>query len=363
MPFRYNREPEPIAASKGLFLIPGYEENGGVVDSRGDTVLPFKYLYIECSNNAYIRYWCKNDIPSRLVYTKVEMRDDTLADGKIRQVPQTYLEGCLDENCNEVLPPVYRKINVGHSVILVIDTNGYEGLADYSGRWLVAPDPQYEFGMIYGSFHTTIVDKKSKRVGLLSVEGDVLLPVIYQSIDDSYELVNNILLQDTFGLWSIVDTRLQPLTPHRYKELVNLGEMDISDIYWGLLPDGTSELIDTAGNVIQIDPPVLFQDIIPFLFPVVFVDGALQLVNPSGKLLPQRYKASHGGPNSLVSVSADSLHWGVVDRNGKVVVPLRYSAADVNDDGVIFTRRPSGKIDVFSREGEKLLTCRAFHYF
>lgn len=338
LPFKYDVEPFPTPNSEGLFLISYEDKPGGVINSQDVPVIPFQYRKL--AFNELSEY--STDIPPRLTY-----------------ITHSGLSGCLNEYGRKINLPEYKNIDFTGKVILVTDTLGRQGLMDYDGHWLRKPDSQYTYSTTYyyNDLYVTITERRTHLKGLVGDDGQIILPVRYTEIDLIYP--NRFGLKNTSGLYCMTDPQFRELTPHRYKELYNLEDMYISNWFWGVLPDSTAEILDTLGHIVKTDPPLHFDiDHTPYFFPLVEVDNKWQIVGPDGKLLPKRYsEASCYWSESLFSVSVDSLHWGIVDRKGRVIVPMRYTSADANDDDIIFARRTSGEVDVFNGKGRKLLTC------
>ncbi|MCR4965958.1 MAG: WG repeat-containing protein [Bacteroidales bacterium] len=347
VPFIYDLRPEFIPHTKDLFIISQNGRAGGVINSKGDTILPFQYLDLR----EVVPYYDVIVDPVLLVFTLGEMRD-----GKMHFRKGRHLEGCVDLNGNVVIPPIYRSISFWSKGLIVTDTNDREGLMDFSGHWIYPLNSQYRLESYYSDFNVSIIDKNTKLEGLLNDDGTIALPILYRHILPSF--FNQVLLQDTAGLWAMADSNYHLLTPHRYKELFNLSELDVSDYYVGVLPDESSEVLDTLGHVLTFDPPLHFKDNTPYEYPLFFEDSVWRLITPSGKVLPERYsEASHFWSSTLMSVATDSLHAGIVDLNGRVVVPLRYLTASADEDRFILARRKSGKVDVFSGTGKRLCSC------
>ena len=336
--FYYDVEPLPIPNTQELFLISYKDKPSGVVNRLRETVIPFHYHNLALNELSEF----SADIPPRLTYTA-----------------HSGLKGCLNEYGRKIIPPEYKRIDFTEKLIIVTDTLGRQGLMDYDGHWLRKPDSQYTYSTTYyyNDLYVTITERRTHLKGLVGDDGQIILPVRYTEIDLIYP--NRFGLKNTSGLYCMTDPQFRELTPHRYKELYNLEDMYISDWFWGVLPDSTAEILDTLGHIVKTDPPLHFDiDHTPYFFPLVEVDNKWQIVGPDGKLLPKRYsEASCYWSESLFSVSIDSLHWGIVDRKGRVIVPMRYTSADANDDDIIFARRTSGEVDVFNGKGRKLLTC------
>jgi len=334
--FYYDVEPLPIPNTQELFLISYKDKPSGVVNRLRETVIPFHYHNLALNELSEF----SADIPPRLTYTA-----------------HSGLKGCLNEYGRKIIPPEYKRIDFTEKLIIVTDTLGRQGLMDYDGHWLREPDSQYTYDIIWYDFNVAITERRTHLQGLVGDDGQIVLPIRYQDIQPMYP--NVVRLQNTSGLYALADAQFRELTPHRYKELFNICDMHYTDWFMGILPDSSAEILDTLGHIVKTDPPIQFdKDHSPYEFPLVEVDGAWQLVGPNGKLLPKRYsEASHYWSESLFSVAVDSLHWGIVDRKGRVVVPMRYVAADANGDDLIFARRASGEVDVFNGKGRKLLTC------
>ncbi len=359
LPYRYDARPKPISNSGGLFLVCGDNKPGGVVNSKGDTVLPFRYPNLSELKNYYNN---KTDNSLLLSYTVVKTSDSDETTSNRAKRKET-LRGLLDLNCREVLAPVYQELFCANNMVIVTDTNDYEGLMDLKGKWIRPISPLYTYDCDWSDFYMSITERRTLLKGLLSDDGKIVLPIEYQVVYPLYTTDGLIIAKDRSGLWGIMDSQFRLLIPHRYTELNELGELGAFSYYYGVLQDGRVEIIDIAGRVVAMDTAIRFdKDNIPYLYPLVYVDSAWRLVEPTGKLLPQRYSdASNYWSSTLMSVATDSLHHGIVDLWGNVVVPLRYVEADADGDDIIFARRPSGKVEVFNGKGRKLLSCWGAH--
>lgn len=359
LPYRYDARPKPIANSGGLFVVCGDDRSGGVVNSKGDTVVPFRYLNL--SEFGYSDFG-KTGSPPLLIYS-VEKTTNNGETSSNRTKRKQILSGLLDLNGREVLAPVYKNLFCGDNAIIVTDTNDYEGVMDFKGEWIRPISPLYTYDNYCDDFYVSIKDRRTRLEGLISDDGNIVLPIEYQEVRPLYSTKGLIEAKDRSGLWGLMDTHFRVLIPHRYTELNALGELGDSYYFYGVMRDGRVEIIDTAGRVVAMDTTIHFDnDNLPYLYPLVYVDNAWRLVDPMGKLLPQRYsEASNYWSSTLMSVATDSLHHGVVDLWGNVVVPLRYVEADADGDDVILARCPSGKVEVFNGKGRKLLSCWGAH--
>ena len=341
LPYRYDARPKPIANSGGLFVVCGDDRPGGVVNSKGDTVVPFRYPNL--SEFGYFDFG-KTGSPSLLSYS-VEKTPNSGETSSNRTKWKQMLRGLLDLNGREVLAPVYKSLFCGcDNAIIVTDTNDYEGVMDFKGEWIRPISPLYIYDNYYGDF-VPIKERRTHLEGLMSADGSLVLPIEYQKAWPLYPVEGLFKVKDRSGLWGI------------------MGELVDSYYFYGVMRDGRVEIIDTAGHVVTMDTTIHFDnDNLPYLYPLVYVDSAWRLVDPTGKLLPQRYsEASNYWSSTLMSVATDSLHHGVVDLWGNVVVPLRYVEADADGDDVILARCPSGKVEVFNGKGRKLLSCWGAH--
>lgn len=359
LPYRYDARPKPIANSGGLFVVCGDDRPGGVVNSKGDTVVPFRYLNLSEFGNFDFG---KTGSSPLLIYS-VEKTTNNGETSSNRTKRKQILSGLLDLNGREVLAPVYKNLFCGDNAIIVTDTNDYEGVMDFKGEWIRPISPLYTYDNYYDDFYVSIKERRTRLEGLISDDGNIVLSIEYQEVRPLYSTKGLIEAKDRSGLWGLMDTHFRVLIPHRYTELNALGELGDSYYFYGVMRDGRVEIIDTAGRVVAMDTTIHFDnDNLPYLYPLVYVDSAWRLVDPMGKLLPQRYsEASNYWSSTLMSVATDSLHHGVVDLWGNVVVPLRYVEADADGDDVILARCPSGKVEVFNGKGRKLLSCWGAH--
>lgn len=359
LPYRYDARPEPISNSGGLFVVCGDDKPGGVVNSKGDTVVPFRYPNL--SEFGYSDFG-KTGSSSLLSYS-VEKTPNSGETSSNRTKWKQMLRGLLDLNGREVLAPVYKSLFCGcDNAIIVTDTNDYEGVMDFKGEWIRPISPLYLYDHYYGDF-VPIKERRTHLEGLMSADGSLVLPIEYQEAWPLYPVEGLFKVKDRSGLWGIMDAHSRMLIPHRYTKLSELSELGYSYYFYGVLRDGQVEIIDTAGRVVAMDTAIHFDNVnLLFLYPLVYVDSAWRLVDPTGKLLPQRYSdASNNWSSTLMSVATDSLHHGIVDLWGNEVIPLRYVEADADGDDVILARCPSGKVEVFNGKGRKLLSCWGAH--
>ena len=356
LPYRYDARPEPISNSGGLFVVCGDDRPGGVINSKGDTVVPFRYLNL---SEFGISDFGKTSSSSLLSYS-VEKTPNSGETSSNRTKRKQMLEGLLDLNGREVLAPVYKSLLCGcDNAIIVTDTNDYEGVMNFKGEWIRPISSLYTYDNYWWDFNMSITERRTRLKGLISDDGNIVLPIEYQEAWPLYSTKGLIEAKDRSGLSGIMDAQFRLLIPHRYTELNELGELGGSGYFCGVLRDGRVEIIDTAGRVVSMDPAIHFDhDNLPYSYPLVYVDSAWRLVDPTGKLLPQRYSdASNYWSSTLMSVATDSQHHGIVDLWGNVVIPLRYVEADADGDDVILARCPSGKVEVFNGKGRKLLSC------
>jgi len=355
LPYRYDARPKPISNSGGLFLVCGDNKPGGVVNSKGDTVVPFHYPNL---SEFGISYLTNTSTSSLLSYSVVKTSDSDETTSNRPKRKQT-LSGLLDLNGREVLAPVYKELFCTNNRVIVTDTNGYEGLMDFTGKWIRPISPLYTYDKYYYDFYVSIKERRTHLTGLISDDGDIVLPIEYQEVWPSHPSGELVRVKDRSGLWGIMDAQFRLLIPHRYTELSELGELGDSYYFYGVLRDGQVEIIDATGHIVAMDTAIHFKKYDDFYqYPLLYLDGVWRLVDPTGKLLPQCYSdASNYWSSTLMSVATDSLHHGIVDLWGNVVVPLRYVEADADGDDIIFARRPSGKVEVFNGKGRKLLSC------
>ncbi len=95
VPFIYDLMPRPITHSQDLLIVSKNGRAGGVINSKGDTILPFQYLDLQES----VPYYDVVTDPTLLVFTLGEMRDGVM---QYRKGP--HLEGCVDLKGNVVIP-------------------------------------------------------------------------------------------------------------------------------------------------------------------------------------------------------------------------------------------------------------------
>lgn len=107
-----------------------------------------------------------------------------------------------------------------------------------------------------------------------------------------------------------------------------------------------------------------------FLFPaaaqrevrlLVWQDSLFGLIDGRGQtVLPCEYEdlTPYNQYREGYIVAKRNGLWGILDWNGQPLVPFRYTEIAISHIGLIYARRPSGKVDVLSfKGGRKILSC------
>ena len=371
LPFVYTEAPQPLPNTPGWILVwDSTRHVSEVLDGQGQRPV-FRFPYYINSINFDITYFAPDDTTNRNLPIVMTYHTDK------------GLMGCIDVYGNEVLPPVYRRINVNCQMIVVTDTLKRTGLMildtiadDKRGqpggaptaRWIHQPSNEYSnyYQYWYMNIQCILFEKRdSKLKGLLSYDGREILPPIYKNIYIDY-FSKKVTLQDSTGMFACADEQCRPLTSHRYTSAIWHNPYRI---FVGETTDSVIELVDTLGHVFQRIRPYNSED--TWLFPFVSVDSSTyQMVTASGKLLPHRFDYNEllwslqeeMVNTELISYSPDGKRYGVIDTSGRYIVKPRYwsTAADVWS-GAIFARRPSSKVDVFDSTGRLICSCWGVH--
>ncbi len=323
-----------LAAIYDEILSDGFQykviKNGkmGIIDGNGKELVPvcfenilyhknFDYQQLQKNGKWSILNWTKND-PCNPVKSYDQIENITL----FFVCRDSLKYGLLDFDGKEILPSEYDFMSPFFSKFLgtiLVGKNGKVGLTkvDSSGNTTVKVPMEYHdvwveqsthklkvklndkidyffnnqtlFNLAYNDviYHEKIdrcMVKKGKKWGMVSTEGELIIPIIYTKIH-------------------IMD---------KYQFLVQKGTK------WGVVSSTGTELIPAIYDEFDFRPKKNF-----FFVRKKGLWGIISL--RGGVILPPKYEDMYALPNRKFLVQSKGL-WGIVGPGGRVIVPLIYSS-------------------------------------
>jgi len=203
---------------------------------------------------------------------------------------------------------------------------------------------------------------------LYSSEGKLILNPIYKFIESHDDMNNEFIVvskdNEKFGLTDLKGNRLLDLKYQRIldfrKYLLLVCEFNKDSVF-------NKRIIDTAQNII-LDGKILHAYIYGFVedYPydsthVLYLqakkDGKFALFANTGRQISDFiFEGLLQSRDGLVMVrlSYAGSTCGIIDKNNKTIVPFKYSAAGVADNGTISTHSEDGNMYYFDSTGKEI---------
>lgn len=269
----------------------------GLVDYEGNVIIPFEYDYVSVTsigNNKFItvkkdgKWGCVDDkgnvsVPFEYDYiSSVE----SIEDSKLLKLQKNGKWGCVDDEWNVVFPFEYDSLSVDHfgdGKIVKVEKDGKYGYCNARGE-VVIPIMYDDISGSWNSDVEAIVEINDKY-GVINSHNQMVLPIEYERVridpDNIYRAKKN-------GLWGVIDKYGNVVFPFKYRDL---GRFDENGLAWAC---------DDSG-----------------LYGYVYRDGNV--------LIPFRYHEARDFVGQYAVVGMGRNERGLIDKNGRVVVPLKYS--------------------------------------
>lgn len=235
-----------------------------------------------------------------------------------------------------------------HEGMAAVKRGDLYGFADESGDLVIAP--QYELVSRFSEGVCAV--KKDGKVGYIDKTGAVVIPLMY---DGAFNFHNGITLVQLDGKNGLVNKKNAVVLPIKY-DYIDPPMPDFHFIRAGMLePVKSLGLYDARGREL-VPPQYEYIDIrAGSAVAMVQKDGKWGLVNRQGKLLvPCRYDGINCG-EGLCEVKMNDL-WGCMDTLGKMILPAEYKHVSVlENNGGIIAKQPQGKSAFFDTKGKIII--------
>lgn len=279
-------------------------EKWGAVNERGEWMFDVEYdkIKVRYEGGHFLRKngkmgFCnsKGIITIDFLYDELENYNSSWNGAKAK-VDNKW--GYVDEEGNVVVPIEYDDVYLNdHGMIRVKkdDKYGFYNIKD----GLTIP---IEYDEAYGfasSHQNETVAKRSKTWGVINTQNESVLPFEYDSISID---APNVYRVKKNGLSGIIDKEGKVLFPFKYKDL---GAFDKNNITYAQNSDGLYGYIDKEDHL----------------------------------LIPFSYRYAKNFEEKYAEVSMEWNKVGVIDKNGKVVVPLQFCHVHIYWDDIVIVEK------------------------
>lgn len=236
--------------------------------------------------------------------------------------------GVVDENGNDIVPPIYDYINEFYFNLAKVELCDRKGVINYNGDEVVKCEyddviiPEY----FISSKNRPIIVRNNRKFGVICENGELLLPIKYSCIDF---LGENMLLVSDNDNDIVFDFEGNPITK-TYRRITYFSENLIQ-----VLSTNGSGLINNLGE--EVAPPIYYwiDSIKHGLAMVHSNDGNYGFLDETGNIVvPAIYSQVRVFDKDLILVSLNRKY-GLLDRNGNKVTDIIYDRISYFNSEVI----------------------------
>lgn len=332
----------------------------GVVDSKGEIIVPFEYEYIRPSEDRNGLYSAKKGglwgVIDTVGKTVIPFRYAEPPYFRAQYIMITFDRekyGAIDYCGNQIVPPEYCYVNSGDNGIIYAEKDSVFHIFDLSGREILPP---VYTGVDYYT-EKLIPVRLNEKWGLVDTDNNTVLPFEFDGIHSTYRLGSDFLMAYKCRVeyvdgceickyeTSVYNTRMEKVTGGIYDDHLSFGKFH-PDSMLLVRKNGKMGLIKLDGRDTEIIPPIY--KYIDFyrngLGIIQNFDGMYALVLNSGEITPFIYSyatISYPSEKETFEVFQEDLidgkpansRRGTIDRHGRVIDSLR-SKLEFYIDGI-----------------------------
>ncbi len=293
-------------------------KKNGVIDSKGNIIIPFEYSGISKNKNQFIA--TQNNQKRLLDYYGKPLLKNSYEDlyylsQKYIKIKSNGLYGILKLNGEELFPAEYEEINHYSSQDwFLLNQNGKTVIKDNEGKRV--------FGKQYTSitkldydFKYILAEKKGKY-GIINKYNDIVAPFIFDAVNKEYD--NRLFTVQENGKWGIYSILFDAYIVKPEYDAIQ----KVSSGYYVLDKTTTRTFINLLSNK-KVD-------------------------------FSNYDKINNYVSYNIVRVENNNLKGGVDVNSGKLIIPLKYDYLDISSN-YIKARLPNTKLsDVYDTKGKLL---------
>lgn len=312
----------------------------GAIDFNGKEIIPITYDRLRYFKNHFI---CLNgatyfffDKKGKLLishsydfdqYGGMNFEFDSLFSGDAVKVWKNNKVGLLNSDGDEIIPPKFDNIqDPMTNKFILVSLNGKTGIYDRSGNKIHEVDlDEIRLVDVNEKVITKAIIKKANMYGLINLaNGDIILPVIYNNIQEVYSGISKtwnyaVTINGKMGLLDSMGNVLIPIS-YALKENFSF------QIYPDCKKESMLYCVTLGDKVGMVDEdskeriPVIYESIGDFYSGYAYVkrNGKFGFLDLKGnEVIPCKYEELGGVKDGLIEVRVNHRLIGYIDFNGK----------------------------------------------
>lgn len=236
----------------------------------------------------------------------------------------------------------------------IVEKNGNKGIIDSIGN--IISDFQWEWIEPFADIEMPTRIKKDNKFGLISREGNIVVPPVYDALGDFHEGLALAANEDKYGF---INIKADTIIPFNYNfSQTALKESFFKNGYAKVYQKGKTGLIDSLGNRIF---PAIFDDLGYFsgtLIPVSknnkwgYADRKVNLV------IPYNFESAENFVNGFALVKRNGK-FGMIDSSGIAVIPFMYNEITPLDSNLFLVKDTA--FGLINKENQQVLALEFAH--
>ena len=321
----------------GVFDMNLDDDKYGIIDNKGNTILDFEYDYVhetengsfEVKKNGYYGYvdiTGKEIIPIK--YKRIEFASENFV--ALSKDGQKW--GYVTTDGKFLTPFNYTSAGHFKNGYAVVEINNKSGVIDNTGKLIIKPKYDHISVAPNGLFEVSI----NNKIGFLNSKGKAVVPVVYKSVNSNKMYEEGLVaIQNEDSMWGFLDGNGKVAIPFIYSEARNF----VNGVAY-VVKDDKSFYIDKTGK-----------ETLPFN-----IDSSKNKDLLSKLKIYDKYYYNNGA----FYVEKDGYH-GVLDMSGNIVVPLKYDRVYVVENGLYKVENSNNRYLFYDKSG-KLITNTPYDY-
>ncbi len=324
----------------------------GLIDTAGKLVYPVEYDQISVDENSMLanRFFISKDKLKGMFILGVEKRIPIAYDYFQRDGTNLIVAGkgrelsAFNARLEPLFPQTYHAIRLFDSSNYLVERNGKKGLLDKTGKVILPLEYDYVDNFLSSGLKNLISVKKGEKYGVVDFQGKVLIPVEFEHVGEENQFLRVVTPDRKFGLY---DRNGKLVVPAEY-DWITKSRTEYSKLLILRKGAGNFYFMDND-NQLVLNVPVseygyihdtegLLNDENIRNLHLLYIkgkDGKFGAINEaSGKLaIPMIY-------DGVIQYVSGALHdyfsvrkgnkYGLIDEQGKVVLPIQYDAISLD---------------------------------
>ncbi len=361
-----------------------YSSAYGIINDKGQTVLPCEYSCIRFQDHSDLIMVAKNSHSAGFMNRQLEWvippkfqaenwieleSDDFFEYGLVVVKDQNDRDGVFDSTGHEILPCQYKSIQISNPNLFIVSDwdNRISGAVNRNGDTVVPFGNQ----MMYCYYGTPFVEiVRDGKSGVLNAQGKLLLPCVFDGLELSSRITQGRFPCKRGDKWGVVDSLGNSVLPFAYDgKIYTISNMNLFAVRLQpmLGDDNGVALVNLQGKVLASKLSIWMESISgKSIAAISYQDDysrlQMDIYDASGQLLDSyedmKYDevGEYYGRSSMIPVKRNGK-WGFVNHDFELIVPCQYEDAFFDWDGYARVKTVNG-FQLIDERGEKVVEAR-----